>query len=1594
MNMNRCLILALYLAILGNTAIAWELNVPTRNAISLSGTWHTSRVKFDRQGLPDENMKWKDVVVPQALIPLLAGQKEIKEGDCTFWLERELEIPASWEGKFVRLEFEGISRWSKIYVNGKFAGEHFDTQSPCYLDIGKLLNYGKKNKLQVWVTNKQTSETASPKMGRISVGIVKPARVVCLPSVRVDDVFVMPSIRKKKLSAKITLHNNSPKSQKIILDGNVRNWEPQIDHSKLMHKDIALKFCEEKYELMSGETKVVEISRDWEKPHLWSPDDPHLYIFTATLQDQDKNTVLDVSHTRFGFREFWVDGTSLVLNGVKVFLPLLWGHYYGEALGDPSHPESVPMWRSYRRGFQIAKDSNIRAMRFPHNYGFQTLFPKALDEADEVGMLLLCYNTLFGFNHPYRSQERFWENSAEMVRRVIRRDRNHPSVIIWSLSNEWVQGASDWQYQTKKLFDMEQIAHEEDPTRPCLQSGSGALNGKGDIVSLHYPHEITYSGAFTELPDSAYWLESATDVRSIYLQYKEPVGNKPIAITENFHMFFPGTPNSLYFWLGENAYRWRYEGDYWPKAAGKQRDAAAIVAAGYRAAGVSALALTGDPQMFQGLKDGKWARAFAPVVANPREYDKRFYGGDTITRIFDVHNDLLENGTEIQFLWKEEFWQDHSIPKDSAGFHIYSELQRGEETFILNGGEKKQVKFSFTAPIRRSKGKCDWARPVDSSIYVQVWANGKLKFQEEHKMRIFARDSIPCVCLNTSVSLYDPSGQIQSAASEALNKLGIKHKVVKALSDIKYPATEILVIADNVLADCDIEKLRAVLGEYTKAGGWVICLEQKDFPAGWLPVRVQADFNEKSSQATMVQPINLSHPVVDGFSIDDFRWWRGDHYVTRCNLIKPVEGNFRPILAYGNKSTPQADRTPLLEILHGKGGYLLSQLLLIEKFNNEPNAALLLARLFNYARKMQKQKNKLTEKALGILLPKSEKKKDKWLKGLGARVKHLPHDFKAEDLNDYKIILLGVDKGFPAKQASQVLRNWVAKGGRLMVVGGRLETRSELETVFGTSVATKKFNRGRKDVIGDFKDGVFVDNNDSILWGISNADLCWQKCDVVPDEYPVLLGPDVDNLTYPPLLQKREIGRGIMLNCQLPLSRYADWRLSRRVASILLTNLGISLETDAQKRKIEKMSYIPIDIAQACNMAFRDETSGDGKGGWSDQGDNDLREFPVGQQEFRGIPFKVINPDHNRGKSCVALGSKKHLSNFPMESSQIKIPELMLDKIYFLHALAWTKSGRQAKYVVEYFDLATVEIPVETNRECRDWWDFPEDMVNGKVAWRGKNLHTDSVSVYMTEWTNPFPNRPIAGIKMVSDGLGIPILLGVTGAKKQASAIDTSDRTIHIDNSDLQKHDNTYRYQDSCIIMHENCEKKGFETPGGSNYRHFWNKLFSKENLRMRWSHNGKVSCLLAKDVNKPNTSFTMKYALPPKKKLIGGWIKCRFDAFNSTNLHTGATCSIAISNDNKNWQDIFKYRIDKKDKKWSNLFLPKRTKREKAWDYLQKYDLPEYVRGWDHLYVKCMVDRSGVSPEARGDIQMLRVDWSERVRYYAMELKLEDVAK
>lgn len=401
------------------------------------------------------------------------------------WMKRELVLPESWSKKIITLHFEAIAGLSRIYINGKLAGENLDLFFPTEIDATPFITKG-KNEILVGVAKASLTDTPG-KYGRRSyvagsfwgqhiAGIWQDVFLLARPELSIEDVFVQPDIVHDELNIAVTIRNHTDQPQVIHTEATVRSWKK--GQSQSIH-DLpsgegtlgaeVLNFAgPAKIDLSPGAMTTIMLKQKVDgQLDYWTPDHPNLYGVTVELGTRN-NIVIDRKHARFGWRQFSIDGAQLLLNGKPVVLR-----------GDSWHFMGIPqMTRRYAWGwFQMLKDANANAVRL-HAQPYPSFY---MDMADEMGICVLDETGIWSSDGgPKMDSEDYWTRCKEHVKNLVMRDRNHPSVFGWSVCNETLPVAihvfhapeSIVQRQIDEINKWVSIVSDTDPTRPWI-SGDG-----------------------------------------------------------------------------------------------------------------------------------------------------------------------------------------------------------------------------------------------------------------------------------------------------------------------------------------------------------------------------------------------------------------------------------------------------------------------------------------------------------------------------------------------------------------------------------------------------------------------------------------------------------------------------------------------------------------------------------------------------------------------------------------------------------------------------------------------------------------------------------------------------------------------------------------------------------------------------------------------------------------------------------------------------------------------------------------------------------------------------------------------------------------
>ena len=343
--------------------------------------------------------------------------------------------------KLVKLHFEGVYQKAEVFVNGQKAGQHHYGYTPFTVDVTKFLYKDKReNEVIVKVDN---SEQPNCRWYSGS-GIYRHVWLETMPAFHIAEngVFVTTpevSADKAKVQVEVTVQNESDNNQKgiVVVEGR--------------HQEVSLK---------AGESKAVTFTYDINNPKLWSPESPYLYVVQAKLVSQLPPLVSQHS-TKFGIRSFSFDAENgFVLNGKKVLINGACVHHDDGVLGARAFDDA-----EIRKVRQM-KEAGFNLIRTSHNPTTRVF----LDACDSIGMLVIdeAFDGWRTQKNPHDYSTVIDSCFRQDIHAMVLRDRNHPSVISWSIGNEVIERKDIRVVYTAR--QMKQAIHEYDKTRPVTEA--------------------------------------------------------------------------------------------------------------------------------------------------------------------------------------------------------------------------------------------------------------------------------------------------------------------------------------------------------------------------------------------------------------------------------------------------------------------------------------------------------------------------------------------------------------------------------------------------------------------------------------------------------------------------------------------------------------------------------------------------------------------------------------------------------------------------------------------------------------------------------------------------------------------------------------------------------------------------------------------------------------------------------------------------------------------------------------------------------------------------------------------------------------------
>jgi len=406
--------------------------------------------------LPEfDDSGWEEVRIPHTprLEPLLVNDQW--QGTC--WYRKKFKLPSELKQRKLYISFEGAMNVSDVWINGDHKIKHQGGYLPFIIEFTEEADWQGVNQLVVRLDNRDNPVTGPKPLEILDFstygGIYRNVWLSSKAPLHITDpvlaaieasggIFVsFPEVSESSATVAVKTH---------VVNENSRSEAFQIVHSLYKDEQLIQKSSGEQVLLSPGEDAAFLNVLEVEGPELWAPENPHLYLLETAVMQGDK--IIDQETTRIGIKSMEFRDQAFYLNGEELKLRGVNRHqeypFVGYALSDNAQYRDAQKIKE--AGFDY-----VRLSHYPHSDAF-------MDACDELGLITI--DAILGWQY-YSDSPEFQEHVYNTVRDMIRRDRNHASVLAWevSLNESWMPEFF--------IDSLHQIAHREYPGDQCFTAG-------------------------------------------------------------------------------------------------------------------------------------------------------------------------------------------------------------------------------------------------------------------------------------------------------------------------------------------------------------------------------------------------------------------------------------------------------------------------------------------------------------------------------------------------------------------------------------------------------------------------------------------------------------------------------------------------------------------------------------------------------------------------------------------------------------------------------------------------------------------------------------------------------------------------------------------------------------------------------------------------------------------------------------------------------------------------------------------------------------------------------------------------------------------
>lgn len=846
------------------------------------------------------------------------------------WYRQWIEVPASMRGRRLVLRFDAVASIAQVYWNGKSVGSHVGMFGPFECEVTQNVKFGEKNLLAVFVSAGKVDPAMAKRSLGVAVtvnitqemlnslahgcykagmpGIWQPVSLVVSGKDRIADVFFKPRMDGAKIETAVSSSSKQP----LI----VRSTIVDAVSGKTLYSDT-------KGSPAIRGRAVTDTGKL--QPRLWSPEHPNLYVLKTKLLAGGK--IVDEVSTTVGFKTFEARGNRLYLNGKPYFL---------RGADQPPHgikPNNKPLADKFMK---MMHDGNTMATRF-HVAPPSRIW---LDAADKYGV-----GSSVGEDWPWVlmgstpiPDKKLIELWRQEFLDIVRANRNHPSMLMWTISNEsYFEGDTDLKRREEKyriFSDLIKDVRKEDPTIPIVfHSGHVRAPGElpmlaankfddGDVDDSHF-----YIGWYWKSP---FMLSVAKDIET------KGMGKRPL-ISQEASTGYPdndtGHPVESYItqhgvpqaWVGSHALYSDRPDEFLETHGVITKEYAERIRR--ERSTLSGWMIFSNTCWFKDVYDAEtispypvyWAvrKAWQPVLVSLESSNRHFTAGQKFSSEVWVSNDDPDRPTlrNLSLVW-----------------HVRDQS---------NGETSGRASLPDCAYDKRSHGQVEFRIPdklamdrANVKLDIELWSGEEVVSRNDYDL-ICAEDQFYSASRGSVLVLEN-----DTKTSDYLTSAGIKCDSRRALDWKSLDRSAVVVIAAGVD--------KATLGsardfaDFVKGGGKVLAINAHgaDSVMAMIPDLAADKVTSVDASGDFVEP--LVPELLDGLDAMDMHWWNAEpeDTVRVCRFAyRVVEGDGVSLLAqhiqphgYLNNGRKLSDYTswPAFEVRRGSGKVIVSSFILAD----------------------------------------------------------------------------------------------------------------------------------------------------------------------------------------------------------------------------------------------------------------------------------------------------------------------------------------------------------------------------------------------------------------------------------------------------------------------------------------------------------------------------------------------------------------------------------------------------------------------------------------------------------------------------------------